>query len=214
MPASQIAASGTVHHSNMDEATVLARVKARFPKAALGGMDFMIPLGDCEVEFYRANSTVLEFHIKPLSSSGSTGPNPARAVTAAEMLVRATETLWFGLKQSLQTNGLGLRHPTLVRCSIEDTYTTTTLLARETRSPLLSSGAKVAYAFSTLYLAAAVILTYWQFTIPDPRAAREANVLGIALALLVAAVSTPVPVLMHWREWKGSLCWKYVRSAP
>jgi len=106
------------------------------------------------------------------------------------------------------------RRPTLVRCSIEDTYTTTTLLARETQSPLLSSAAKVAYGFSALYVLAAVILTYWQFRTPNSGAARQANVLGIALALLVAAVSTPVPVFMSWREWKGSLSWKYVRSAP
>jgi hypothetical protein len=214
MPASQIAASGTIYHSDMDEETVLAKVKARFPKAARGGMDFVIPLGDCEAEFYRANSTALEFHVKPVSSSGSIGPNPARAVTAAEMLVRATETLWYGLEQSLRSRGWRHRRPTLVRCSIEDTYTTTTLLARETQSPLLSSAAKVAYTFSVLYVLAAVILAYWQFMTPSTKEARQANVLGIALALLVAAVSTPVPVFMSWREWKGSLSWKYVRSAP
>jgi hypothetical protein len=212
MPPSQIAASGTVYHSDMDEATVLAKVQARFPKVAVGGMDFIIPLGDCEAEFYRTNSTVLEFHIKPVSSSGSAGPNPSRAVTAAEMLVRATETLWFGLEQSLMTGRWRHRRPTLVRCSIEDIYTTTTLLARETQSPLRSSGAKVAYGFSALYIVAAVILTYWQFTTPNSRDVRQANVLGIALALVVAAVSTPVPVLMSWREWKGNLSWKYVRS--
>jgi len=214
MPASQIAASGIIYHSDMDEATVLAKVKSRFPKAAIGGMDFVIPLGDCEAEFYRTNSTALEFHVKPVSSSGSTGaPNPARAVTAAEMLVRATETLWFGLEQSLRT-GRWKHRPTLKRCSIEDTYTTTTLLARETQSPLLSSGAKVAYAFSVLYLVAAIILTYWQFATPHSKDVRQANVLGIALALVVAAVSTPAPVFMSWREWKGSLSWKYVRSTP
>ena len=88
------------------------------------------------------------------------------------------------------------------------------MLARETQSPLLSSAAKVAYTFSVLYVLAAVILAYWQFMTPSTKEARQANVLGIALALLVAAVSTPVPVFMSWREWKGSLSWKYVRSAP
>jgi hypothetical protein len=61
---------------------------------------------------------------------------------------------------------------------------------------------------------AAAILIYWQFRTPNSREVRQANVLGIALALFVAAISTPVPVLMSWREWKGSLSWKYVRSTP
>lgn len=212
MPTSQFTVSGTIHHPDMDAVAVLAKIKARFPNAAIGGMDFIIPLGDCEAEFFRAHSAELEFHVRPVSSRGLGGPNPARAVTATEMLVRATETLWFGLEKSLRTGGWRHRRPTLVRCSIEDVNTTTALLARETQSPLLSSGAKVAYIFSILYILAATILIYWQFMTPNSKGVRQANVLGISLALFVAAVSTPVPLFMSWREWKGNLSWKYVRS--
>jgi hypothetical protein len=198
----------------MNEDTVLSKVKTGFPKARIGGLDFIIPLDECEADFYRASSTELVFHIKPMYSAGSNGPNPARTVAAAEMLIRATDSLWSGLEGSLRTGMRKRYRPKLTRCSIEDTMSTTALLTYENRSPLLSAAAKVAYGFSLLYIIAAVVLAYWQFAIPNSKDVRQANVLGIALALLVAAVSTPVPVFMSWREWKSGLSWKYVRSAP
>jgi hypothetical protein len=196
----------------MDENAVLDRVRRSFAKAAPGGLDIVVPLADCEVFLICASSTTLDFVVRPINAPGI-GPNPARAVTAAEMLVRSTETLWRGLEKSLAC-GRMRNKPALLRCLIEDANTASTLLAWETQSPLRTPSAKIAYVFCGAYLLVALMLTGWQMATVHTEEARQANILGIALALVIAAVSTPIPTLMSWRDWKKSLSWKYTRSAP
>lgn len=208
----QFVARGRIQHPELSETAVLDRVRRSFSKAAPGGLDIVIPLVGCEVLLSCESTTTLDFIVKPINAPGI-GPDPVRAVTAAEMLVRSTETIWRGLEKSL-TCGRIRNKPTLSRCLIEDVNTASTLLAWETHSPLRSPSAKIAYVFCGLYMLAAIILIGWQMATTHSKDSREANILGISLTLFVAAISTPIPTVMSWREWKKTLSWKYTRSKP
>ncbi|WP_214929840.1 hypothetical protein [Streptomyces sp. ISL-98] len=213
MAAPQIIVSGLVEHSQMDAAQVLAKVQSRFPRASAAGLDFVVPLMDCEAEFFCVSSTNLEFRVKALVAGAAAASSSSRTVTAAEMLVRATESLWGGLEASLNS-GRRRGRPTLVRCSIEDTQSRTTLLACETVSPLRSSGAKLAFAIGAVLTLAAIVLIFWQTVTPHSKEARESNILGISISLFVSAGLVQLPIFANWIEWKKELSWKYVRSVP
>jgi len=185
------------------------RVKRSFPRVLPGGADFYIQLNDCKVEFFCSSTTVLEFSIIPTDAAN---PNrTVRAVTAAELLVRSTDTIWHGLQKSLRCGVLGKR-PKMDRCAIEDSQSRSTLLVRDDRSPLVSPGAKVAYVASFLFAIVGAALIYWQLRDTGPVDSQGANILSIALSLGVAAFSMPVPIFVNWIQWRKSLVWRYVRA--
>ncbi|MEU6877963.1 hypothetical protein [Streptomyces sp. NPDC046712] len=199
-----------IEHVEMDSAAVLTKVQTAFPRAAQGAMDFVVPLNDCEVEFYCTSTTALEFRVRA-SATGPSTSNSARSVTAVELLVRSTGVLWAGLEKALRGDGRKGR-PTLARCVIEDPYSRGILLMCDMESPLRSTGARVGYVFSAFFTIVGVALIVWQFLTPHTASDREANLLGISLSLFVAAISIQIPPIINWREWKKELSWKYVRS--
>lgn len=191
----------------MDSTVLLTKIQTVFPRAAAGGMDFVIPLNDCEVHLYCMSTSSLEFHVKATSSVSS------RSVTVVELLVRSTSVLWSGLERSLKADGRSGK-ATLASCVIEDTSSRGILLTCDMISPLRSTGARVAFFFSGIFTLAAIGLILWQVFTPHSGADREANVLGISLSLFLTAITTPIPIIINWREWKKELSWKYVRSGP
>lgn len=203
----QITVTGLIEHAEMDSSALLTKIQTAFPRAAAGGMDFVIPLNDCEVHLYCMSTSSLEFHVKATPSAGS------RSVTVVELLVRSTSILWSGLERSLKTDGRSGK-VSLTRCVIEDTSSRGTLLTCDMTSPLHSTGARVAFSFSGIFVLTAIGLILWQVFTPHSGPDREANLLGITLSLFVTAITTPIPIIINWREWKKELSWKYVRSGP
>ncbi|MFC4033857.1 hypothetical protein ACFO3J_20580 [Streptomyces polygonati] len=200
-----------IEHAEMDSAALLAKIQTAFPRAALGGLDFLVPLNDCEVQFYCMSTSALEFRVKATASSSS-GAN-ARSVTAVELLVRSTGVLWAGLEKALKVGGRRGR-PNLARCVIEDASYRGALLTCDMTSPMRSTGARVSFGLAAIFTLVGIGLIIWQFSTPHSGSDREANVLGISLSLFVSAIALPVPIFINWREWKKELSWKYVRSGP
>src|SRR4051794_1449003 len=96
--ASQITVSGLIQHRQMPRNEVVKRIREYFPNLQVGPPDFVIPLSDAYAEFYCDSAINLQFRIVP----GNAGSKSAlRAVPAAEVLVRSTETLWKGLEMAL-----------------------------------------------------------------------------------------------------------------
>lgn len=205
-----VTARGLVTHTARTPDEVFIAISAAFPKAARGGMDFTVPLGDCTANFYCRSHTTLEFHIHVTGFSNQ-NQGVVGAATEAEMLIRSMEILWKGITSSLRSASLR-RRPELSRCHIEEPASTAALLVCEIVSPLKSPGARISYLFSGLFALTALVLVLWQRTAPQSHDTRQSNILGILLSLVVAAVSTPIPILVNWREWKRQLVWRYVRS--
>lgn len=190
----------------------MKRIRKHFPQVEASDYDFTIPIPaeECRAQFVCGNIGNLDFRIVPSISDGMRPVSTASAVTAIEMLVRSTDKLWPDVQKSLTSNYLRKR-PILTQCRIEDTQSKFTLLIRDTASPLRSPGAKIAYAISALFFIAAIALVVWQLRMRQPTDVRTTNILAIALALGVAAVSAPVPIFVNWRDWKKSLQWRYAR---
>jgi hypothetical protein len=193
----------------MSPIDVLNKVKSYFPRAIPAGLDFTVPLGDCEASFYCISNTSLEFRVKTVA----TGANPGgpRVVTSTQMLITSTNVLWSGLEKSLKSSRFRGR-PSLSSCHIEDVQSRNRLLVCETSSPLRSIGAKAAYIVSILFAAAAIILIAWQLHSQSDNNSQQANILGISLSLFIPVLTTPVPVIVNWLEWKKQLTWKFVRG--
>ena len=208
--ASQITVSGRIQHKDMDATILMKRIRKHFPRLEASDYDFTIPLGDCRAQFACENIGNLDFRIVPTASDGASPVTTSSAVTAIEMLVRSTDTLWRGVRKSLATPYLR-KHPILEECRIEDTQTKFTLLTRDATSPLRSTGAKVAYLMSVLFFIAAIILVLWQLRMHQSADTRTANILTITLSLGAAALSAPIPILVDWRDWKKTLKWRYAR---
>lgn len=204
----QITVTGLIEHAELDSAALLTKIQTAFPRAAPGGLDFMVPLNDCEVHLYCMSTTALEFRVRATNATAG-----ARSVTAVELLVRSTEVLWTGLEKSLEANGRSGK-PSLSRCVIEDANSRSILLTCDMASPLRSSGARVSFGLAAFFSLVAVGLIIWQIYTPHSASDREANLLGISLSLFVAAITAPLPTFITWREWKKELSWKYVRSGP
>ena len=202
--------SGRIQHREMNAAALMKRIRTHFPQAEASDYDFTIPIDECRAQFVCGNIGNLDFRIVPPISDDMRPVSTASAVTAIEMLVRSTDKLWPDVQKSLTSNYLRKR-PILTECRIEDTQSKFTLLIRDTASPLRSSGAKIAYAISALFFIAAIALVVWQLRMRQPTDVRTTNILAIALALGVAAVSAPVPIFVNWRDWKKSLQWRYAR---
>lgn len=204
----QITVTGLIEHAELDSAALLTKIQTAFPRAAHGGLDFLVPLNDCEVHLYCMSTTALEFRVRATNAAAS-----PRSVTVVELLVRSTGVLWTGLEKSLKVSGRAGK-PSLSRCVIEDTNSRSTLLTCDMTSPLRSAGARVSFGLATFFTLVAVGLIVWQLNTPHSGPDREANLLGISLSLIVAAITAPLPTFITWREWKKELTWKYVRSGP
>jgi hypothetical protein len=207
---SQITVSGRVQHKEMDAQAIINLLRKAFPRLEPSDYDFVIPLNDCRAQFFCTSTRCLEFRIQPETSSGPDRARSSKAVTAIEILVRSTDTLWDGMRNALGIKPFS-RRPTL-DCVIEDTQSRTTLLVRESASPLRSPGAKVAYVISAIFCAATAFLILWQIHTRQPSKDRITNILTVLLSLGVAALTIPVPILVNWREWKKALNWRYVRA--
>ncbi|MFC8358791.1 hypothetical protein ACFUIY_02860 [Streptomyces griseorubiginosus] len=194
----------------MSPTEILNKVKTAFPRAAAAGLDFTIPLGDCEASFYCMSNTRLEFRVKTVASGAS--PGGPRVVTSTQMLITSTNVLWDGLEKSLKVSRFRAR-PSLNGCHIEDVQSRNKLLFCDMSSPLWSAGAKVAYIVSGICAIAAAALILWQLQTQHDSNSQQANILGISLGLLLPAITTPIPVIVNWLEWKKQLTWKFVRSA-
>jgi hypothetical protein len=208
--ASQITVSGRIQHKHMDTTLLMKRVEECFPKLERSDADFVIPLADCRAEFFCTSSQSLDFRIAPSESDGAGRVTSSKAVTAIEMLVRSTDTLWVGMRRALKVRRLR-RYPVLDRCVIEDTQSRSILLVRDSLSPLRSPGAKVAYIISFLFCIIGLALILWQLSRRQPADSRIANVITIAVSLGIAALSTPLPIVINWRDWKRTFAWRYVR---
>lgn len=208
--ATQVTVSGRIQHRKMDAPALMRRIRKHFPQVEASDYDFTIPVEECRAQFVCGNIGNLDFRIIPSTSDGVRPVSTESTVTAIEMLVRSTDKLWPDVRKSLTTNYLWKR-PVLTECRIEDTQSKFTLLIRDTASPLRSPGAKIAYAISAFFFITAIALVVWQLRMHQSADARTANILAIALALGVAAVSAPVPILINWRDWKKSLQWRYAR---
>lgn len=207
----QITVTGLIEHAELDSAALLAKIQTAFPRAAPGGLDFLVPLNDCEVHLYCMSTTALEFRVRATNTAGSSATS--RSVTVVELLVRSTGVLWTGLEKALKVGGRAGK-PSLSRCVIEDTNSRSILLTCDMTSPLRSTGARVSFGLAVFFTLVAVGLIIWQLNTPHSGPDREANLLGISLSLFVSAITAPVPTLITWREWKKELTWKYVRSGP
>jgi hypothetical protein len=191
----------------MDPEILRMRVQNTFPQLEQSEGDFTISLPDCRAVFFCTHTGELDFQVTPLGS----GANQAsKAITAIEILVPSTDALWEGLRSSLRIGRLR-KYPTLIECAIKDAQSRTKLLVRDSISPLLSSGAKLAYAISFLYCILGVVLVLWQLHIRESADIRTANILTVTLSLGIAAVSVPIPIVTNWREWKKSFSWRYAR---
>lgn len=208
--ANQITVSGRIKHKHMNTDLLITSARKHFPKLELSDYDFVIPLADCRAQFFCNSTRSLDFRIVPNTSDGVNRASAARAVTAIEMLVRSTDTIWEGMRQALGSRRFW-RKPTLDRCVIEDTQSRSVLLVRDSESPLRSAGAKVAYIMTGIFLAVGLALVLWQLKKHQTTDARTANILTITLSLGVAALATPLPILISWREWKKSFTWRYIR---
>ena len=202
----QMMASGRIKHKNMNLEAVKTRVRERFPKLEESDGDFAIPLVDCRAVLWCQHNKELLFKVAPQENNGTN-----RAVTEIELLAPSTDSLWEGLRDSLKY-GLYGRYPALTQCCIEDRRSKAKLLIRDpVPSPLRSPGAKVAYIMSILFGVACAALVVWQLHLHQSRDTRVANILAIALATGVAAVSMPVPILINWRDRKKTSTWRYAR---
>jgi hypothetical protein len=207
---SQITVSGRIQHKHMDTALLISRVEKRFPKLERSESDFVIPLNDCRAEFFCTSTQSLDFRIAPNESGSTDRATISKAVVAIEMLVRSTDSLWPGLRRALKVSRLR-RYPVLDRCVIEDTRSRSILLVRDSLSPLRSPGAKVAYVISFLFCITGLALIIWQLKRQQPADSRIANAITIAVSFGIAALSTPLPILINWRDWKKMFAWRYVR---
>jgi hypothetical protein len=206
----QVIVTGRIEHSKMLPDVVLSRILKSFPKVKSGGSDFILPLPNCEVEFFCASTTSLEFSISPTNYKGKVSEVSNRTVTSAEVLIRATESLWTGLEGVLRASWHS-RRPRLKSCNLEDPHSLGVLLTRDTDSPLCSPGAKFSWWASVLLVTLTVGLVIWQLHQPESDA-RTSNLLGIIIGLGGIAVGIPIPTLINWRNWKKSFVWKYVRA--
>jgi len=205
---SQVVLSGTIMHEHMETETLIARVRTTFPKLECSAWDFVIPLGDCRAEFFCLSTQTIDFRIVP-SESGWGHVGSSRVIPVIEILVRSTDALWEGLRSSLRVGHLGKR-PRLTDCAIVDDSSKASLLIRDQVSPLRSLGAKISYAFSFIFCAAAIALVIWQLHTKQSADVRAANILAITVPLGVAAVASPIPILITWREWRA-FTWRYRR---
>lgn len=206
----QVIVTGRIEHSEMIPNVVLSRILKGFPKAKTGGSDFILPLPNCEVEFFCASTKSLEFSISPTNYNGKVSEVSNRTVTSAEVLIRATESLWAGLEGVLKASWHS-RRPRLKSCNLEDPHSLGVLLTRDTDSPLRSPGAKFSWWTSTLFAILAAGLVIWQLHQPESDA-RTSNLLSIVIGLGAVVAGIAIPTLINWRTWKKSFVWKYVRA--
>lgn len=210
--ASQVLVTGRILHTKLPPDEVLRKIKGHFSHVELVGQDFAIQLADCKISCFRSNVTTLDFTIEINILVDAPKSGPQRVVAATEMLIRATDTTWVGFFTSLRCGRLR-RRPVMDLCVIEDQMSKNTLLVREQNSPLRTSAAKITYLLSFSFLAVMAGLIYWQFAVHQPSASRLANLLAIILPLSIAAIGTPIPVIMQWLDWRRNLVWRYVRSS-
>jgi hypothetical protein len=209
---SQVLVRGRVLHAKMTPDKVLDRITSYFPQTELTGQDFTILLAECQVSCFRSSSTTLDFSIEIDLSANSSKSGPQRVVAATETLVRSTDTVWTGFHSALRS-GYVRGAPKMDFCVIEDALSKHSLIVREQQSPLRSPAAKVSYFISILFLAIMAYLIHWQAQVHQSSSSKLANMLTVIIPLAIAAVGTPVPVVIQWLEWKKSLVWRYVRSS-
>lgn len=212
---SQVVINGSLTHHQMAPARLIECVRAHFPTLVPGGTsvsvnvqpDFSIQFKDCLAEFFCNSTTSLDF-VLTLSRSDQRGRQQERAVAATESLVRTCENMLSGLTNALR-RPYTRRKPRLEMCIVEDPDSKSTILLRGTASPLRSAGAKFSFGLMLCWLIVAGGLTWWQIGVHQSADSRRANILAIGLSLGVAAISTPVPILINWREWKRNPMWRY-----
>ena len=216
---SQVVVTGSIAHHPMETAKLIACVRENFPALVEGGTrlnanpqpDFSIRFPDCLAEFFCLSTTSLDFVISVAPSNSKRERQQERAVSATESLVRTCETLLAGLTTALRRR-YTRRKPRLEMCVVEDPFSRSTILLRGTASPLRSAGAKISLGLMLFWLIVAGALTWWQIGVHQSADSRRANILAICLSLGVAAISTPLPILINWREWKHNPAWRYKGS--
>jgi len=216
---SQVVVAGSLAHHHMTTVDLIEHVRAHFPTLAPGGTkpnasplpDFSIQFKDCLAEFFCISTTSLDFTLSVVHGNNESERQQERAVAATESLVRTCETILGDLTVALR-RPYSRRKPRLEMCIVEDPFSKSTILVRGTASPLRSAGAKLSFALALFWLVVAGTLIWWQIHVHQSTESRRANILAIGLALGVAAISTPVPIIMNWREWKRSPTWRYKGS--
>ncbi len=216
---SQVVVAGTLAHRRMTSVKLMDSVRVLFPALVLGGTggnsnpqpDFSIKLKDCIAEFFCLSTRNLDFVISVVEESTQQGKQQQRAVAATDTLVRTCDLMLTDMAIALK-NPYTRRRPRLKQCEVQDPFSNSAILVRGVASPLKSVGAKISFGLAIFWLVTAGALTLWQVHTHQSSDSRRANILAIALALGVAAASTPVPIVINWREWKHSPAWRYKGS--
>jgi hypothetical protein len=216
---SQVVVTGSLAHHRMATAELVEHVRSAFPTLVPGGTrlnaspqpDFSVQIRDCLTEFFCDSTTSLDFTISVIHSDSESGRQQERAVAATESLVRSCGTILDGLNVSLRRR-YSRRKPKLELCIVEDPFSKSTILTRGTVSPLRSAGAKWSFGLAVFWLIIAGILVWWQSRVHQSAESRLTNILTIGLSLGVAAISTPIPIVINWREWKRNPTWRYKGS--
>lgn len=217
--ASQVVVTGSLTHYRMTTPQLIKYVRTHFPALVEGGTnanssptpDFSIQFKDCLAEFFCSSTASLDFTLSVIYGDTESERQHGRAVAATESLVRTCETMLSSLTVALR-RPYSRRKPRLGICRVEDPFSRSTILLRETTSPLRSTGAAWSFGLTIFWLIVAGMLVVWQDHVHQSADSKHANILAIGLSLGVAAISTLIPVVINWREWKRNPLWRYKGS--
>lgn len=175
-----------------------AILKGHLPGLVVGEPDFILDREKSKVDFFCNTTSTLDYTV----SLKAFAPTPG----AVTMLVRETDSLNASLLAALKASG----DAKISYCLMEDELSRGSLLRWSQRSaPLASRPAKVSYTLCALLLLLGAFLIYvvhQQPASPD----RQIDVMSLALALGLPALSLPLPFVFEQLRDRGIGRWVFV----